>query len=90
LSRLQRILVAEKEGVALGQSIPSTRWPAIAEQCGADEVAEIRSRIQALRRELENVEEWDGDTQDDINHAIYFFDQLLVLCNGGMTNESKV
>jgi hypothetical protein len=81
LSKLQRILVAEKEGLALGQLIPRTRWPAIAEQCGADEVAELRSRIQQLRRELENVEEWDGDTQDDINSAIYFFDQLILLCN---------
>jgi hypothetical protein len=86
LSRLQRILVAEKEGLALGQQIPSARWPAIAEQCGVDEVAEIRSRIQLLRQELENVEEWDGDTKDDIYGAIYFFDQLILLCNCGATD----
>lgn len=42
-------------------------------------VEEIKKRIDALRTELANVEEWDGDTQDDINIAISKFSRLLAL-----------
>lgn len=80
MSELQSILMAAKEGLAPGQSIPQSRWPAIAAQCGADEVVEIHLRIAKLRAELEAVEEWDGDTQDDIHIAIDFFMQLAALC----------
>jgi hypothetical protein len=36
-------------------------------------------RIAALNAELASVEEWDGDTQDDIYLAISRFSRLLVL-----------
>lgn len=80
MSNLQAILVSAKNGLALGQPIPESQWSAIAAQCGSNEVAEIHMRIKKLRLELETVEAWDGDTQDDINTAIHFFSQLASLC----------
>ncbi len=81
MSNLQSLLLTAKEGLALGQSIPQSRWPAIAAKCGPAELAEIHIRIAKLRAELEAVEEWDGDTQDDIHIAIDFFAQLAALCS---------
>jgi hypothetical protein len=89
LSNLQRILLAATEGLALGQQIPSSRWPVIAEQCGTEEVTEIRSRITQLQQELAQVEEWDGDTQDDINGAIYAFEQVILLCERRATRVQR-
>ena len=80
MSNLQSLLLSAKKGLVLGQSIPQLRWPAIAVQCGPTELAEIHIRIAKLRAELEAVEEWDGDTQDDIHIAINFFTQLAALC----------
>lgn len=80
MSNLQTILVSAKKGLVLGQPIPQSQWSAIAAQCGPDEVAEIHVRIKKLRSELETVEAWDGDTQDDIRTAIHFFSQLAALC----------
>jgi len=79
MSELQRILVAETEGLAPGQPIPKVRWPAIAALCGPAEVAEMHERVARLRTELAAVEEWDGDTRDDIHIAIQFFRQLIAL-----------
>ena len=84
MNHLQEILLAEAKGLALGQRIPESRWVAIASQCGPNERIEIKKRIASLEGELTNVDEWDGDTQDDINRTIYFFRQLLLLsepCN---------
>ncbi|MBT0570364.1 hypothetical protein KIK84_08495 [Curvibacter sp. CHRR-16] len=81
MSNLQSLLLTAKEGLAIGQSIPQTRSPAIAAKCGPTEVAEIHIRIAKLRAELEAVEEWDGETQDDIHVAIDFFTQLAALCS---------
>lgn len=81
MSNLQNILASAKKNLAPGQPIPQSQWSAIAAQCGADEVAEIHIRITKLRSELAVVEAWDGDTQDDINTAIYFFSQLAALCS---------
>ena len=80
MSNLQNILVSAKKGLALGQPIPQSQWSAIAAQCGPDEAAEIHVRIEKLRSELETVEAWDGDTQDDIHAAIHFFSHLAALC----------
>ena len=63
----------------MGQRIPESRWAVIASQCGPEERVEIQRRIDVLQEDLIHVEEWDGDTQDDINRTIYFFRQLLLL-----------
>ena len=81
MSNLQSLLLTAKDGLALGQSIPQSRWAAIAAKCGPTELAEIQIRIAKLRSELVAVEEWDGDTQDDIHVAIDFFTQLAALCS---------
>lgn len=77
MSRLSNLIAQAREGLSFAESTPQDRWEAIAFQCGPEEIAEIEHRIAALRRELREVEEWDGDTQDDINIAIYQFSQLL-------------
>ncbi|WP_404486263.1 hypothetical protein ABWL43_00905 [Pseudomonas sp. HT11] len=77
MSNLQNLIVNARSGLALDEKISDGSWQAIAKQCGAAEIEEIEKRIVSLRAELETVEEWDGDTQDDIHLAIYSFTQLL-------------
>lgn len=52
------------------------KWKAIASKCGPAEIAEITERIATLKAELRTIEEWDGETMDDINIAIYQFSLL--------------
>jgi len=79
MSRLQNLLLQAKEGLQPWERIPGTKLPAIAAQCGVAELAEIRARIGALQQELATVEDWDGDTQDDIHLTINFFSKLADL-----------
>lgn len=77
MSNLQKLIENAKSGLSVQEKISDEDWQAIAKQCGAPEIAEIEQRIARLRAELETVEEWDGDTQDDIHLAISRFTQLL-------------
>lgn len=77
MSNLQKLIENAKSGLSVQEKISDAYWQAIAKQCGASEIAEIEQRIVRLRAELETVEEWDGDTQDDIHLAISKFTQLL-------------
>lgn len=51
----------------------------ISEQCGSEEVKDILQKLQDLAVEKENIEEWDGDSQDDIWYAQKSFSELLQL-----------
>ncbi|HEX6749385.1 MAG TPA: VOC family protein [Longimicrobium sp.] len=82
LSRLPDLLADAKRGLEPWEPIPRDAWPRIAAACGAAERAEIAARIAELRRELETVEAWDGDTRDDIWRTIHFFEELLRLSGG--------
>jgi len=79
MSRLQNLLLQAKEGLQPWERIPGAKLPVIAAQCGVAELAEIRARIGALQQELSTVEDWDGDTQDDIHLTIAFFCKLADL-----------
>jgi hypothetical protein len=79
MSNLQKILEDAKAGLMPWEPIPKAAWQAIADQCGAAECLEIQSRIQSLKNELASTEDWDGDTQDDINSALWFFKSVLAL-----------
>jgi len=79
MSRLQNLLLQAKEGLQPLDRIPESKLPTIAAQCDAAELAEIRERIDALKAELVTVEDWDGDTQDDIHLALSFFNNLADL-----------
>lgn len=79
MSKLSVLINDAKAGLSIQQHIPDARWDAIAEQCGQVEIAEIEARIASLKAELATVEEWDGETQDDIHFAIYRFSRLLKL-----------
>jgi hypothetical protein len=71
----------EKVEFSAGLNLGTTTIGAIAKQCGSDEIAETRARIEALKTESASVEKWDGDTQDEINIAIFRFSQLLKLAS---------
>lgn len=79
MSRLSSLINDANAGLSLQERIAEAKWDAIAENCGATEVAEIKTRITALKAELATVDEWDGDTRDDIHLAISRFSRLLVL-----------
>ncbi|MGF6091134.1 hypothetical protein [Pseudomonas sp. 18173] len=82
MSTLSTLITQAREGLCIQQKISQERWEAIASQCGPAEIAEIEERIAALRAELGTIEEWDGETMDDINIAIFRFSQLLKLSAG--------
>lgn len=79
VSRLQEMLIDAKRGLRPWEPIPRASWPAIAAACGPAEREEIAERIDALRRELDAVETWDGDARDEIWRAIEMFEALLSL-----------
>lgn len=81
MSKLSALIAQASAGLSVQQSIPAEKWAAIAQQCGDEEVAEIRDRIDALKVELLTVEEWDGDTQDEIHLAIAHFTRMLELAS---------
>ena len=83
MSHLQQLLVEAKKGLEPWEKIPDSELQWVANQCKAPELAEIQERIGALKAELTTVEEWDGDTQDDINLAIAFFAKLAQLASHG-------
>ncbi|MCP1623661.1 hypothetical protein [Pseudomonas nitroreducens] len=77
MSKLAELIAEAQAGLSIQERISEEKWAAIAAQCGATEAAEIRERIALLKAELETIEDWDGDTRDDINVAIYRFTKLL-------------
>jgi hypothetical protein len=77
MSNLQKILEHAKAGLQPWEPIPQARWQAIAAECGQAEFQDIEGRIQTLKTELAETPDWDGDTQDDINRALWFFKYLL-------------
>jgi len=79
MSRLRELLASAKRGLEPWEPIPRASWPAIAAACGAAEREEIAGRVAALRQELAAVEEWDGDTRDDVWRTLELFEELLAL-----------
>ena len=79
MSKLQEILVEAKKGLNPWDSIPESAWKGIAAQCKDAEVEELKERILALEKELQEVPSWDGDTQDDIYKVKSFFNNLIEL-----------
>ncbi|WP_447800373.1 hypothetical protein [Pseudomonas kilonensis] len=77
MSNLQKLIENARSGLSLQEKISDDGWLAIAKHCGALEIEEIKQRIARLQTELETVEEWDGDTQDDIHFAIFGLSRLL-------------
>ncbi|WP_242207476.1 MULTISPECIES: hypothetical protein [unclassified Pseudomonas] len=82
MSKLSAMIAQASAGLSVQQRISEEQWTAIARQCGDEEVAEIRDRIDALRAELATVEDWDGDTQDEIHLAISRFSRMLRSATG--------
>lgn len=77
MSNLQKILEQAKLGLKPWEPIPQAQWQAIAAKCGQAEFQDIERRIQKLKNELAETPDWDGDTQDDINSALWFMKSLL-------------
>lgn len=81
MSQLTALIAQAQAGLSVQQNIPQERWEAIATQCGAEEIAEIKTRIASLKAAREAVEDWDGDTRDDLYFAIAHFTRLLELAS---------
>lgn len=79
MSNLQKVLEQAKAGLMPWEAIPEARWQAIAAECGHAEFQDIQNRIHNLMSELAATPSWDGDTQDDINRALWFFKSVLAL-----------
>jgi hypothetical protein len=79
MSKLTALIAQAKAGLSVQQNISEARWEAIAQQCAEEEIAEIRARIASLKAAREAVEDWDGDTRDDLYFAIANFTRLLEL-----------
>ncbi|MCK9798362.1 hypothetical protein M1B34_11655 [Pseudomonas sp. MAFF 302030] len=79
MSKLTALIHQAKAGLSVQQNIPEARWEAIAQQCAEEEIAEIKARIASLKVAREAVEDWDGDTRDDLYFAIANFTRLLEL-----------
>lgn len=82
MSKLSALIAEVTAELSLQESIPDAKWVAVAKQCGDEDIADIQERIASLKAELASVEDWDGDTQDDINVAIFRFSNLLRLASG--------
>lgn len=74
--KLQRLLLEAKGDLPPWQGIPEAKWSWIASRCGPEELAALRERIAELEAELATVEDWDGDTRDDIHKALHMFRQI--------------
>ncbi len=79
MSKLNSILIKAKEGLSPWEPIPEQNWLKIARQLNLEDLPEIQQRIDDLKSELETIPDWDGDTQVELNKAIYFFDELIRL-----------
>ena len=79
MSKLSALIAVACEGLSLQERIPDAKWMEVSKHCGREEVADIQKRIESLKAELVSVEGWDGDTQDEINAAIFRFSNLLKL-----------
>ncbi|MBC2383906.1 hypothetical protein PsexTeo8_60940 (plasmid) [Pseudomonas extremaustralis] len=87
MSQLTALIKQASEGLCVQQSISPIGWEIIAKQCGAAEIAEIKTRIASLKAAREAVEEWDGDTRDDLYFAIANFTRLLELATAYVRGE---
>ncbi|MBW8356783.1 MAG: hypothetical protein K0M54_23460 [Pseudomonas sp.] len=81
MSQLTALIAQAQAGLSVQQNIPQERWEAIATHCGTEEIAEIKTRIASLKAAREAVEDWDGDTRDDLYFAIASFTRLLELAS---------
>lgn len=87
MSQLTALIAQAQAGLSVQQNIPQERWEAIATQCGAAEIAEIKTRIASLKADREAVEDWDGDTRDDLYFAIADFTRLLELASAHVQGQ---
>lgn len=87
MSQLTALIAQAQAGLSVQQNIPQERWEAIATQCGTEEIAEIKTRIASFKADREAVEDWDGDTRDDLYFAIADFTRLLELASAHAQGE---
>ena len=87
MGRLKDLISAAQSGKDIQQRLYGKFPLEIAEICGPEEVKDILLRLQELSEEKENIEEWDGDSQDDIWRAQKNFSELLQLLVGKYPKE---
>ncbi|MCA9090229.1 MAG: hypothetical protein KDA90_16525 [Planctomycetaceae bacterium] len=79
MSKWISIVQQHREDFNLGAwgDIPESHYTLIAQQCGEQELAEIRQRLQALEQQAQDIPDWDGDSQDDIWRARRLFAAII-------------
>lgn len=79
MSKLRKLIEEAYEGKDVQERLYG-RFPfEIATHCGADEVKDIIRCLDELQIEKETIEDWDGDSQDDIWRMQRDYSKLLEL-----------
>lgn len=77
MSKLQQLIDRANEGKNLQEIVYGGFPVEIHRYCGEEEVREILVRLDQLSIEREKIEDWDGDSQDDISRVQSGFSELL-------------
>lgn len=78
-SRWSEIIECHRRTHQLGPwgRIPRDHFLIIAEQCGEQELTELRQRLEELDVQFQEIPEWDEEALDDIWHAKEMFVTVL-------------
>lgn len=77
MSKLQDLLNKAYEGKDIQEKVYGAFPFEIASECGPDEVTDIINSLDTFQVEKEKIEDWDGDSQDDIWRLQRDYSKLL-------------
>lgn len=82
MSKLQQLIDRANEGKNIQEIVYGNFPVEIFKYCGEEEVRDILIRLDQLSIEKEKIEDWDGDSQDDIWRVQSGFSELLEKLTG--------
>lgn len=77
ISGLTGMLEAAGHGFPRVEPVPISAAPRIGRGCRLPEIEEILARLERLAGEKEALPDWDGDGQDEVSRAQFFFASVL-------------
>lgn len=77
ISGLDQMLRSVRRDLSPVEDIPMDRAPDVGRLCRVAEIREVIERLDTLAREKNALPEWDGDSQDDVSRAQFFFARVL-------------
>lgn len=81
MNRLAKLYAIARKGLSYYEKTPEPALIQMAIQCRPSEVAAIHIRLKMFNAEMAMTPDWDGDTQDQIWHAIEEHKKILRLIN---------